>query len=63
MSTAPPFDWFAQPGFAYAFARIVTHYWRHGSWLDELVVVHDAGHDTSTPGVAESLVAATDRFA
>jgi proline iminopeptidase len=33
-------------------------------WPDcELVVIKGAGHDTKAPGMAESLVAATDRFA
>jgi proline iminopeptidase len=93
-----------KPEFRIAFARIVTHYWRHGSWLEEgtvlreagrlagipavivqgsldlgnllgtpwelahawpgseLVMIDEAGHDFSDPGVQEALVAATDRF-
>jgi proline iminopeptidase len=88
-----------------AFARIVTHYWRHGSWLEEgivlrnagrlagipgvivqgsldlgnllgtpwdlvhawpgsdLVLVAQAGHGASHPGMTDALIAATDRFA
>ena len=34
-----------------AFARIVTHYWSHGSWLDEGVLIRDAGRLASIPGV------------
>lgn len=88
-----------------AFARLVTHYWRHAAWLEDgallrdaaglaaipsvlvhgrldlgspldvawevsrawpgssLVVVDGAGHSAGDPGMAEALVAATDRFA
>jgi proline iminopeptidase len=88
-----------------AFARIVTHYFTNGLWLEEgetltnthrlagipgvmihgrldlgaplmtawemhrawpgseLVIVGGAGHDTRDPGMAESIVAALDRFA
>ena len=94
-----------QPNFQLAFARIVTHYFRHNAWLangillqqadslagipgimvhgrldlsaplvtawelahawpdSELVIVRGAGHTSTDPGVSESLVAATDRFA
>jgi len=93
------------PAFRMAFARLVTHYWRHAAWLEdgillreagclaeipgvlvhgrldvsspldtawelarawpgsELVVVEDAGHSSGDRGMAEALVAATDRFA
>lgn len=96
---------YERPAFRMAFARIVTHYWRHGSWLEEgavlrnaghlagipgviiqgaldlgnllgtpwqlahawpgseLLLVDDAGHNAGDPGIAETLVAATDRFA
>ena len=96
---------FADPAYAMAFARIVTHYFRNGAWLEdgqllrdagalatipgimvhgrldvqaplltawelkrawpraELVVVENAGHSAGDAGVAEALVAATDRFA
>jgi proline iminopeptidase len=95
---------YQRPEFRMAFARIVTHYWRHGSWLEEgillqqagrlagipgvivqgrldlgnllgtpwqlahawpgseLIVVDDAGHNYSAPGIQEALVATTDRF-
>src|SRR5689334_12022658 len=42
---------FAEPGYAYAFARIVTHYWRHGSWLEEGQVLREAGRLAGIPGV------------
>jgi len=96
---------YERPDFRLAFARIVTHYWRHNAWLEdgvllrevgrlsgipgvlihgrldfgsplvtawqlarnwpgsELVIVDDAGHEARDPGMAESVVAATDRFA
>jgi proline iminopeptidase len=95
---------YQSPEFRMAFARIVTHYWRHGSWLEEgvlleeagrlagipgviiqgsldlgnllgtpwelahawpgseLIVVVDAGHNYSAPGIQEALIAATDRL-
>jgi proline iminopeptidase len=100
-----PHPRYARPEFRLAFARVVTHYWRHHAWLEEgvllpevgrlsgipgvlihgrldfgsplvtawnltrnwvgseLVVVDAAGHDGRDPGMAESVVAATDRFA
>ena len=100
-----PHPRYADPAFRLCFARLVTHYWRHGGWLEdgilvreaerlahipgilihgrldvsgplvtpwqlsrrwpgsELIVVDQAGHDTRDPGMAEAIVAATDRFA
>jgi len=45
--------------------NLIGAVWRlHHAWPgSELVVVDEAGHDTSTPGVVEALVAATDRYA
>jgi proline iminopeptidase len=96
---------FDDPDYRMAFARIVTHYFRTGSWLDEgvvlrdahrladipgilvegsldlgnligtpwelahawpgseLILLADAGHETSTASMVDTLVAATDRFA
>jgi len=93
------------PAFRMAFARLVTHYWRHAAWLEdgillreagrlagipgvmvhgrldvsgppdiacelarawpdgELLIIDEAGHSSADPGMAEALVAATDRFA
>ena len=93
------------PEFQLAFARIVTHYFRHNAWLEDgillrearklagipgilvhgrldlgaplvtawelaqawpdadLVIVENAGHATTEPGIGENLIAATDRFA
>ncbi|TCP56447.1 proline iminopeptidase [Tamaricihabitans halophyticus] len=42
---------FADPVFRMAFARLVTHYWRHGSWLAEGAVLRDAGKLAGIPGV------------
>ncbi|MGI9147662.1 MAG: prolyl aminopeptidase [Chloroflexota bacterium] len=42
---------YEQPEFRMAFTRIVTHYWRSGSWLDEGVVLRDAGSLAGIPGV------------
>ena len=100
-----PHPRYERADFRLAFARLVTHYWRHGGWLEdgvllwdagcltgipgvlihgrldlgspliaawrlaqawrgsELVVVAEAGHDTRDRGMAEAVVAATDRLA
>ena len=100
-----PHPRYDRPDFRLGFARLVTHYWRHGAWLDdgellrnagclaavpgvlihgrldlgsplitawklaqawsgsELVIVSEAGHDARDPGMAEAIIAATDRFA
>jgi len=43
---------------------IMTAWDLHRAWPEaELVVVDDAGHSASEPGIAAALVAATDRFA
>jgi proline iminopeptidase len=42
---------YRDPGFRMAFARIVTHYWRHGSWLEEGVLLKEAGRLAGIPGV------------
>jgi proline iminopeptidase len=34
-----------------AFARLVTHYWSHGSWLAGDQVLRDAGRLSGIPGV------------
>ena len=96
---------YEQASYRLAFARLVTHFFRHNAWLEdgvllreahrlhgipgvmihgrldlgcplitpwrlaeawpgsELVIVNGAGHDARDPGMAETLVAATDRFA
>jgi proline iminopeptidase len=49
--TSPPHPRFADPAFPMAFARLVTHYWRHGSWLEEGVLLEQAGRLAAIPGV------------
>jgi proline iminopeptidase len=39
------------PRFRLAFARIVTHYFRHGAWLDEGQLLRDADRLAHIPGV------------
>jgi len=39
------------PMFRMAFARLVTHYWRHDAWLEDGVLLREAGRLASTPGV------------
>jgi proline iminopeptidase len=104
-TNAPPDPRYADAQFRLGFARIVTHYFSHGAWLEEgallegierlhgipavlvhgrfdlgsplehawrvarawagseLVVVATAGHSTGDPGMADAVLAATDRFA
>ncbi len=47
----PPSPRFADPAYRLAFARIVTHFWSHGSWLDEGSVLRDAGTLAGIPAV------------
>ncbi len=42
---------FASPEYGLAFARLVTHYWAHGSWLPEGVVLEEAWKLAGIPGV------------
>ncbi len=49
--TSPPSPRFMDKAFRMAFARIVTHYWSHGSWLEEGAVLRDVARLTSIPGV------------
>jgi proline iminopeptidase len=42
---------FRDPTYAVAFARIVTHYVRHYAWLEDGVLVRNAGALADTPGV------------
>lgn len=37
--------------FRMTFARLVTHYWSHGSWLEEGIVLREAGRLAGIPGV------------
>ncbi|TDO67506.1 proline iminopeptidase [Kribbella sp. VKM Ac-2571] len=44
----PRFD---DPVFRLRFARLVTHYWAHAAWLEEDVLVREAGKLAGIPGV------------
>ncbi len=46
-----PAERFTDPAYALAFARIVTHYVRHNAWLEDGVLIRDAGSLNDTPGV------------
>ncbi len=39
------------PAFRMAFARLVTHYWRHAAWLDDGILLREAGRLAGIPGV------------
>jgi proline iminopeptidase len=41
---------FRDPTFAYAFARIVTHYVSHNAWLDDGALIRNAGTLAEIPG-------------
>lgn len=51
LPTSPPNPRYERPEFRMAFARIVTHYWSHGSWLEEGIVLREAGALAGIPGV------------
>jgi proline iminopeptidase len=38
------------PDFRMAFARLVTHYWRHAAWLEDGALLRDAGRLAGIPG-------------
>lgn len=48
--TSAPHPRYLDPRFRLAFSRIVTHYWRHDSWLDERVL-REAHRLAGIPGV------------
>ena len=50
-SDAPPSFRYEAPAFRLAFARLVTHYWSHDSWLEDGIVLLDAGRLAGIPGV------------
>jgi proline iminopeptidase len=49
--TSPPHPRFEDPTYRLMFARIVTHYWRHGCWLEEGALLRQAGRLAGIPGV------------
>ncbi|MFI0417680.1 prolyl aminopeptidase [Spongiactinospora sp. 9N601] len=42
---------YQDPEFRMVFARLVTHYWANAAWLEEGVLVREAGRLAGTPGV------------
>ena len=42
---------FRDPAYAFAFARIVTHYVRHNAWLEDGVLLRGASALADTPGI------------
>jgi proline iminopeptidase len=53
MSTEPDPPWpeaWRDPAYRYTRARIVTHYFRHGAWLEEGALLRDAGALAGIPG-------------
>jgi len=48
---AGPNPRYADPHFRMAFARIVTHYFRHNAWLEDGQLIRDAGRLSDIPGV------------
>jgi proline iminopeptidase len=51
LPTSAPAPRYESADFRLAFARIVTHYWRHGSWLDEGKLLENATQLAGIPGV------------
>jgi proline iminopeptidase len=41
----------SQPAFQMAFARLVTHYFRHNAWLEDGILLRNAGALSGIPGV------------
>ena len=48
---APPSPRYEDPAFRVCFARLVTHYWRHGSWLEDGELLRGAPRLAGIPGV------------
>ena len=42
---------YEDPAFRMAFARLVTHYWRHAAWLEDGILLREARRLTGIPGV------------
>ena len=42
---------YADPAFRMAFARLVTHYWRHAAWLEDGILLREAPSLAGIPGV------------
>jgi proline iminopeptidase len=46
-----PSSRWSRPEWQMAFARLVTHYFRHGAWLEEGILLQEAGSLAGIPGV------------
>ena len=46
-----PHPRYEDPAFRLGFARLVTHYWRHRAWLEDDILVRDAGRLAHIPGI------------
>jgi proline iminopeptidase len=46
-----PSPHYEDPRFRMAFARLVTHYWRHAAWLEDGILLRDVGRLASIPAV------------
>jgi proline iminopeptidase len=42
---------YGDPAFRMAFARLVTHYWRHAAWIEDGALLRDAVRLAGIPGV------------
>lgn len=51
LANKPPHPRYDDPAFRMCFARLVTHYWRHGAWLDEGALLREVGRLSEIPGV------------
>lgn len=52
LPTAPArFPRFEDPSYRLAFARLVTHYWRHGCWLEEGILLANTDRIAHLPGI------------
>ena len=51
LPTSPPSQRYESATFRMAFARLVTHYWSHGSWLEPDQVLRHAGRLAGIPGI------------
>ena len=46
-----PHPRYEKSAFRLAFARIVTHYWRHNAWLEDGILLREASRLSGIPGV------------
>ena len=46
-----PHPRYSRPEFRLAFARLVTHYWRHAAWLEDGVLLREIGRLANIPAV------------